>query len=245
MCWVAADRGARLARLRGDHDVATRWQAAANEIHPDICSNALGERGVFSQHYQTSALDASVLLRPMMGFLPSDDPRIQATVLAIADELTEEGFVLRYRVEETDDGLSGEEGTFTICPFWLVSALVDIGQLNRARQLCQKLLSCASPLDLYAEEIDPHTGRQLGNFPRAFTHLALINAVMRVIRADQTERARSGSIHPPSSATQISSYGRDFRPQPAASLQRHGQPRQACGHACRHGAATCGDRTES
>jgi alpha,alpha-trehalase len=104
-------------------------------------ASALDERGVFTQHYRASALDASVLLMPMMGFLPSDDPRIHASVLAIADELTEDDFVLRYRVEETDNGLSGEEGTFTICSFWLVSALVDIGQLGRARQLCQRLLS--------------------------------------------------------------------------------------------------------
>jgi len=93
--------------------------------------------------------------------------------------------VLRYRVDETDDGLSGEEGTFTICSFWLVSALVEIGDVARARGLCEKLLSFASPLGLYAEEIDARTGRHLGNFPQAFTHLALINAVMHVIRADQ------------------------------------------------------------
>jgi GH15 family glucan-1,4-alpha-glucosidase len=93
--------------------------------------------------------------------------------------------VLRYRVDETDDGLSGEEGTFTICSFWLVSALVEIGEIERGRALCEKLLSYASPLGLYAEEIDPRTGRHLGNFPQAFTHLALINAVMHVIRADQ------------------------------------------------------------
>ena len=92
---------------------------------------------------------------PLLRFLPPDDPRIRATVLAIADELTEDGLVLRYRVEETDDGLSGEEGTFTICSFWLVSALVEIGEVDRARQLCERLLSFASPLHLYAEEIDP------------------------------------------------------------------------------------------
>ena len=124
-----------------------------------------------------------------MRFLPPDDERIEKTVLAIADELTEDGLVLRYRVEETDDGLSGEEGTFTICSFWLVSALVEIGELTRARALCEKLLSYASPLQLYAEEIDPRSGRHLGNFPQAFTHLALINAVMHVIRADEEPRA--------------------------------------------------------
>jgi alpha,alpha-trehalase len=106
-------------------------------------------------------------------------------VLAIADELTEDGLVLRYRVEETDDGLSGEEGTFAICSFWLVSAFVEIGEIERARDLCERMLSHASPLGLYAEEIDPRSGRHLGNFPQAFTHLALINAVMHVIRAEQ------------------------------------------------------------
>ena len=94
--------------------------------------------------------------------------------------------VLRYRVEETDDGLSGEEGTFTICSFWLVSALVEIGEVEQARKLCERLLAYASPLELYAEEIDTNSGRHLGNFPQAFTHLALINAVMHVIRAEQS-----------------------------------------------------------
>jgi len=124
------------------------------------------------------------LLMPLVRFLPQDDERVRATVLAIADELTMDGLVLRYRVEQTDDGLSGEEGTFTICSFWLVSALVEIGELQRARALCEKLLSFASPLQLYAEEIDPVTGRHLGNFPQAFTHLALINAVVHLIQAE-------------------------------------------------------------
>jgi GH15 family glucan-1,4-alpha-glucosidase len=139
---------------------------------------------VFVQRYGSEALDASVLLMPLMRFLPPDDPRIRATVLAIADELTVDGLVLRYRVEETDDGLSGEEGSFTICSFWLVSALIEIGELERGRKLCERLLAYASPLELYAEEIDPRSGRHLGNFPQAFTHLALINAVMHVIRAE-------------------------------------------------------------
>ncbi len=95
--------------------------------------------------------------------------------------------MLRYRTDETDDGLSGREGTFTICSFWLVSALCEIGELERARRLCERLLSFASPLDLYGEEIDPETGRHLGNFPQAFTHLALINAVMHIIHAEQSE----------------------------------------------------------
>ena len=185
MCWVAADRGARLAEVRDELELAARWQSSADEIKADILENALDERGVFCQHYDTDALDASVLLMVMTRFLPPDDERIRQTVNAIADELTQDGLVLRYRVEETDDGLSGEEGTFTICSFWLVSALCEIGETKRARSLCEKLLSYASPLLLYAEEIDPRSGRHLGNFPQAFTHLALINAVMHIIRADQ------------------------------------------------------------
>ncbi|MFZ0043500.1 MAG: glycoside hydrolase family 15 protein, partial [Solirubrobacteraceae bacterium] len=193
MCWVAVDRGARLAQLRDDSRMVERWGAIAEEIHADICEHAVDDRGVFVQHYDTKALDASVLLLPLVRFLPADDPRIRDTVLAIADELTEDGMVLRYRVTETDDGLDGEEGTFAICSFWLVSALCEIGEIDRARGLCEKLLSYASPLQLYAEEIDARTGRHLGNFPQAFTHLALINAVMHVIRADErlSERARS------------------------------------------------------
>ena len=146
MCWVAIDRGARLAELREDWQLAARWRAAADEIHADICANALDSRGVFTQHYDTDALDASILLMPLVRFLPPEDERVRATVLAIADELTEDGLVLRYRVEETDDGLAGEEGTFTICSFWLVSALTEIGELERARDLCERLLSLSSPL---------------------------------------------------------------------------------------------------
>ena len=185
MCWVAADRGARLAEIRDELEYAARWQSAADEIKADICANAIDERGVFTQHYDTDALDASVLLMVLTRFLPPDDERIRKTVMAIADELTLNGLVLRYRTDETDDGLAGKEGTFTICSFWLVSALCEIGELERGRDLCEKLLKHQSPLGLYAEEIDTRTGRHLGNFPQAFTHLALINAVMHVVRADQ------------------------------------------------------------
>jgi GH15 family glucan-1,4-alpha-glucosidase len=184
-CWVACDRGARLARLRDDAEHEKRWQAAADEIHADVLEHGLDKRGVFTQHYGTDALDASLLLLPLLRFLPADDERVHRTVMAIADELTVDGLVLRYKTHETDDGLSGVEGTFAICSFWLVSALSEIGEGRRARELCEKMLSYASPLYLYAEEIDPKSGRHLGNFPQAFTHLALINAVMHVIRADR------------------------------------------------------------
>ena len=191
MCWVAVDRGARLARMRNEHDYARDWQRAADEIHAEICAKGVDERGVFTQHYDTKALDASLLLMPLVRFLPPDDPRIRATVMAIADELAVDGLILRYRTDETDDGLEGKEGAFAICSFWLVSALVEIGELTRAHQLCEKLLSFASPLGLYAEEIDPHSGRHLGNFPQAFTHLALINAVEHLIDAERETTART------------------------------------------------------
>ena len=179
MCWVALDRGAKLAELHGWTSYTPQWRAIAEQIKADILANGVDSRGVLIQRYGDDALGASLLLAVLTRFLPADDPRLRATVLAIADELTEEGLVLRYRVHETDDGLSGEEGTFTICSFWLVSALVEIGEIRRARHLFEGLLSFASPLHLYAEEIEPRTGRHLGNFPQAFTHLALINAVVR------------------------------------------------------------------
>ena len=218
MCWVAADRGARLARIRDDIELASRWQAAADEIHADICANGLDERGVFTQHYDTDALDASLLLMPLVRFLPPDDPRIRATVLAIADELTDEGLVLRYRTHETDDGLAGEEGSFTICSFWLVSALVEIGEVERARHLCEKLLSHASELGLYGEELDPRSGRHLGNFPQAFAHLALINAVMHLIHAEMPgSKPQTAPLEPRSRATQpVNGTGTAHSPTPIA-----------------------------
>jgi GH15 family glucan-1,4-alpha-glucosidase len=184
MCWVAAERGADLARERGEDDRAQRWQAGADEIKAEVLDQGVSGRGVFKQQYETDELDAALLLLPIVGFLPPDDERIKATVLAIADELTKDDLVLRYRVEATDTGFEGEEGTFTICSFWLVSALTMIGQTGRARALCQKLLSFAGPLLLYAEEIDTSTGQHLGNFPQAFTHLALIEALSLLIASE-------------------------------------------------------------
>jgi alpha,alpha-trehalase len=187
MCWVAADRGARLAEIRDELEFAARWQSAADEIKNDILENAVDERGVFCQHYDTDALDASTLLAAIFGFLPAEDERLRKSVEAIADDLTEDGFVLRYRTDETDDGLSGKEGSFLICSFWLVSALAIVGEQQRARDLMEKLLGVASPLGLYAEEFDTSTGRHLGNFPQAFSHLALIEAAARIIVSEVLE----------------------------------------------------------
>jgi GH15 family glucan-1,4-alpha-glucosidase len=185
MCWVAMDRGARLAERRGEAEHAEKWEALAAEISADILERGVDKRGVFRQHYDTDALDASNLLVPLVRFLGPEDERVRATVMAIRDELTDGGLVLRYRTDETDDGLHGEEGTFLICSFWLVSALSEIGEHREAAHLCERLLSYASPLGLYAEELEASSGRHLGNYPQAFTHLALINAVTHVIETQQ------------------------------------------------------------
>jgi GH15 family glucan-1,4-alpha-glucosidase len=186
MIWVAVDRGVRMARGLGFEEIAAEWQAKADEFRAEILERGVRD-GVFRQHYDTDALDASLLLIPLLRFLPPDDPRLRATVDAIADELTEHGLVLRYKVGETDDGLHGREGTFLICSFWLVSALSEIGECRRARELCERLLEAAGWLDLFAEELEADSGRHLGNFPQAFTHLALINAVSHVIADEERE----------------------------------------------------------
>ena len=200
MIWVAVDRGARLARWvpedeRGEEwqSIAEEWQAKADEIKAEILERGVRD-GVFRQHYDTDALDASLLLIPLFRFLPPDDPRVQDTVNAIAEDLTEHGLVCRYKVEETDDGLQGKEGTFLICSFWLVSALSEIGERRRARELCERLLEAAGWLDLFAEELEADSGRHLGNFPQAFTHLALINAVSHVIADEQRDGGRYTAV---------------------------------------------------
>jgi alpha,alpha-trehalase len=189
MCWVALDRAAKLAAIRGAPNQQAAWHGVAEEIRADILEHGLRDDGVLRQHYETDALDASTLLAALFGFLPADDKRLRKSVLAVADELTENGYVLRYRTDETDDGLSGKEGTFLICSFWLVSALAVIGEEQRARDLMERLLRIASPLGLYAEEYDVDTGHHLGNFPQAFSHLALIEAAARIILAERLEEA--------------------------------------------------------
>jgi GH15 family glucan-1,4-alpha-glucosidase len=185
MGWVALDRAARLAAIRGDRERERTWRATADDIRADVLEHGVSERGVLRQHYATDALDASALLAAIFGFLAPADATLRATVDAIAAELTEDGFVLRYRTEETDDGLTGREGTFVICSFWLASSLAIVGELQRARDLMERLLRIASPLGLYAEEFDTGTARHLGNFPQAFSHLALLDAAARIILAER------------------------------------------------------------
>ncbi|MGK2932537.1 MAG: glycoside hydrolase family 15 protein, partial [Solirubrobacterales bacterium] len=187
MIWVAVDRAARMARQYGSEDQADEWDRIASGFKEEICEKGARD-GVFRQHYETDALDASVLLMPLVRFLPPDDERIVKTVLAVREGLDDQGLILRYLVEETDDGLSGKEGTFLICSFWMVSALSEIGEIDEARRLCERLITAAEPLELFAEEIEASSNRHLGNFPQAFTHLALINAVSHVIKDEQSDR---------------------------------------------------------
>ncbi|MGB0120400.1 MAG: glycoside hydrolase family 15 protein [Solirubrobacterales bacterium] len=191
MIWVAVDRGARLAEGYGSPELAAKWRDIAADIKAEICEKGARD-GIFRQHYETDALDASVLLMPLVRFLPPDDERIRKTVLAIREGLDDQGMVLRYLTHETDDGLHGKEGTFMICSFWMVSALSEIGEFDAARRLCERLLSAAGSLDLFAEELEASTNRHLGNFPQAFTHLALINAVSHVIGDERRENRSPG-----------------------------------------------------
>jgi GH15 family glucan-1,4-alpha-glucosidase len=185
MCWIAMDRAASLAEIRGDDDLTQKWRATADEIRADILAHGVNNRGALRQHYDTEALDASTLLAITFGFVAPTDDLARKTVDAIAGDLTEDGFVLRYRIDETDDGMSGKEGTFLICSFWLVSALAAVGEVARARDMMERLLRVGSPLGLYAEEFETSTARHLGNFPQAFSHLALIEAAGRIVVAER------------------------------------------------------------
>ena len=185
MCWVALDRAAKLAAIRGDESLVATWAETAETIKNDVLTKGVSDGGVLLQHYDTDALDASALLAGLFGFLPGADPRMRATVEAVEQHLTDGGYVLRYRPDVTDDGLHGDEGTFLICSFWLVSGLCVIGEYGRAMVQMQRLLRIASPLGLFAEEFDATTSRHLGNVPQAFSHLALIEAASRLILAER------------------------------------------------------------
>ena len=181
MIWVAVDRGARLAAEFGRKENAELLREKADEIKQEIIEKGCRD-GVFRQHYDTDALDASVLLMPLVRFLPPDDPRIRDTVLAVRDGLDDQGLILRYVTDETDDGLHGEEGTFLICSFWMVAALSEIGEKEAARKLCERLLAASGDLDLYAEELEASSNRHLGNFPQAFSHVGLVMAAIALSR---------------------------------------------------------------
>jgi alpha,alpha-trehalase len=186
LCWTALDRAVGLAPQLGEHARTAAWTAARDEIREAILTRGWSEeRQAFAQSFDSDELDAAQLLMPILGFLPATDPRMRATIEAIARDLTEDGLVLRYRNEAglNADGLSGEEGTFVICSFWLVTCLARAGEVDRAQALFDQLVAYANDLGLLAEEIDTASGEQLGNFPQAFSHIGLITAASAIDEA--------------------------------------------------------------
>jgi len=190
MCWVALDRGIRLARrFRLPADL-TRWHAERAAVHAEVMEKGWSEhKQSFVQYYGTEALDASNLVIPMVHFLPADHPRVRGTVMATLRELTSEDRELVYRYRN-DDGLPGEEGVFSICTFWLAEALALCGEVERGERIFQRMLKHANHVGLYSEELNPATGEFLGNHPQAFTHIALINCA-HVLETLKRRQARS------------------------------------------------------
>jgi GH15 family glucan-1,4-alpha-glucosidase len=184
MCWVAFDRAVR-SHERFDLDgPVERWRALRDEIRADILKHGFdARRGTFVQHYGGEALDAALLLIPQVGFLSADDPRFVGTVAAIERELVEDGFVLRYSTDQVDDGLTGKEGAFLACSFWLADAYAMLGRLDDAKALFRRLLDVRNDLGLLAEEYDPVGRRLLGNFPQGFSHIGLVNTAFNLVKA--------------------------------------------------------------
>jgi GH15 family glucan-1,4-alpha-glucosidase len=183
MAWVAFDRSVRSVEEHAVDGPVEHWRALRDEIHRDVCANGFDqELGSFVQSYGSKALDASLLLIPLVGFLPASDPKVRGTVEAIEKNLVVDGFVLRYRTHESGvDGLPPGEGVFLPCSFWLVDCLELLGRHDDAHALFDRLVGLANDVGLLAEEYDPRAQRQLGNFPQAFTHLALVNSAYNVV----------------------------------------------------------------
>jgi GH15 family glucan-1,4-alpha-glucosidase len=194
MAWVALDRGIKAAEDTGLAGPIDRWKAARQAIHSEVC--ALGfnsEMGSFVQSYGSRELDASLLLLPTTGFLPAGDPRIRGTIEAVERQLLVDGFVLRYDTATTDDGLPAGEGAFLACSFWLVDAYVLLGRLDDARKMFERLLALRNDVGLLAEEYDTRARRLVGNFPQAFSHIALVNTAHNLARATKPAQQRAAS----------------------------------------------------
>jgi GH15 family glucan-1,4-alpha-glucosidase len=183
MAWVAFDRAVKSAQQFQLDAPLDRWRSMRGRLHREICREAFDkELGAFVQSYGSKHLDASLLLIPLVGFLPAEDPRVRGTVEAIEQRLTSDGFVYRYDTEMTDDGLPPGEGAFLACSFWLADNLALLGRHDDARLLFERLLAVRNDVGLLAEEYDPRARRQLGNFPQAFSHVALIDTALNLSR---------------------------------------------------------------
>jgi GH15 family glucan-1,4-alpha-glucosidase len=192
MAWVAFDRGIRAIEKSGVDGPLDEWLAVRQAIHDDVCAHGFDpELNSFVQYYGSRTLDASLLLLPEVGFLPCSDPRIRGTIAAVERELFRDGLLLRYDTETTPDGLTGTEGAFLACSFWLADAYVLSGRMDDARRLFERLLSLRNDVGLLAEQYDTRAGRQVGNFPQAFSHIALVNTAHNLARADKPAEQRS------------------------------------------------------
>ncbi len=187
MCWVALDRAIGLAGTLRAQDRVADWGRVRDQIRATVVREGWSEEaGAFTQFYGSSDLDAANLMMPIVGFLPADDPRMLATIDAIADRLTDDrGLVYRYRTEAGVDGLAGEEGSFLLCTFWLAQALAMAGRIDRARAVFERAIACANDVGLLAEEVDAKTGELLGNFPQALSHIGLVNAAWAIAEAER------------------------------------------------------------
>jgi GH15 family glucan-1,4-alpha-glucosidase len=192
MAWVAFDRAVKSAAQFGLAGPIEDWRRLRDAIHADVCTHGFDDAlGSFVQCYGTKQLDASLLLLPVVGFLPPDDPRVRGTVEAVERTLMVDGLVRRYDTSRSDDGLPPGEGAFLACSFWLVDAYVMLGRLDDARALFEQLLSLRNDLGLLSEEFDPAAGRLLGNFPQAFSHVALVNSAFNLTRARKPAEQRA------------------------------------------------------
>jgi GH15 family glucan-1,4-alpha-glucosidase len=194
MVWAAFDRAVRGVETWGLDGPVEEWRELRDRVRDEILKKGFNsERNTFTQHYDTDQVDASLLLIPLVGFLPADDPRVLGTVAAIEGDLLRGGLVLRYRTESGVDGLVGDEHAFLACSWWLVSAYAACGQLDKARDLMDRLVALFNDVGLISEEYDPHGKRMVGNFPRAFSHLAFIGAAHALARAEARGDADTGS----------------------------------------------------
>jgi GH15 family glucan-1,4-alpha-glucosidase len=189
MCWVAVDRGIKLAQILGRNEKLSYWQTTAGRIRKDILKKGWNpEKEAFTQHYDTDTLDTSALLIPLFGFLPVSDKRIQSTIDRVTEELSWNGVLRRYRTDETDDGLKGSEGAFLWCSFWLVRNLLRLGKVDDAVELYERLLGYSNHVGLLSEMVDPGSGETLGNFPQALTHLAVIITGLELTEATKNAK---------------------------------------------------------
>ncbi len=197
MAWVAYDRAVKGVEDFGLSGPVDTWKAERDKICDDILQNGWSERRKsFVQSYGSEALDAALLMIPTVGFLPADDPRVISTIEAIERDLMEDGLLLRYRPEETEDGIAGAEGTFLVCTFWLADALCLIGRRDEAQDIFERLLLLRNDLGLLAEEYDPRAERQLGNFPQAFSHIGLVNTANNLISSTGPAKQRGEDAKP-------------------------------------------------